>query len=99
MKYEELNFKALSFMIFFVVDDIKIVSLYYYEFPSNKKKKIHYCLCLIYLGFNFSRFLYLSLLGLNQLILIGLEKAANVVGKEEREKRKTCPECNVEQQS
>lgn len=25
-------------MIFFVVDDIKIVSLYYYEFPSNKIK-------------------------------------------------------------
>lgn len=39
MKDEELNFKALSFMIFFVVDDIKIVSLYYYEFPSKKKKK------------------------------------------------------------
>lgn len=86
MKDEELNFKALSFMIFFVVDDIKIVSLYYYEFPS-KKKKNHYCLCLIDLGFNFSRFLYLSPLGLNQLILIGLEKAANLVGKEEREKR------------
>lgn len=27
-------------MIFFVVDDIKIVSLYYYEFPSKKKSII-----------------------------------------------------------
>lgn len=43
LKYEELNFKALSFMIFFVVDDIKIVILYYYEFPSKKKKIIIVC--------------------------------------------------------
>lgn len=62
LKYEELNFKALSFMIFFVVDDIKIVSLYYYEFPS-KKKSIIVCAwstwVLIFLAFFICRFLVL----------------------------------------